>query len=71
MQPGNDHEPLVQIGSAAKEIGKVAVIATKVVGGDADGRNYGGTLRKCVSNLKVKKQAMPCDRARKDPPSAS
>lgn len=57
VQLGDEIEPLVEVRSAAKEVGKVTVLAAKVPGSDADGRDHGRTLRKSVSNLGVKKRA--------------
>ena len=47
----DDTGPLVKVGSATKEIGQVTVLATKVVGSNADGGHSSGALRKSVSNL--------------------
>lgn len=47
----DDASPLVEVGTTAEEVGKVTVVATKVVGSNADSGDCGRALRKRVSDL--------------------
>lgn len=51
---GDDVGPLVQVGSATKDVGKIGVLATKVPGSNRDNAHHSGSLRKGVSNLAVR-----------------
>lgn len=51
MEVEDDVGPFVEVGGAAKDVGKVAVLTTQVVGGDGSSSHHSGALGQCVTDL--------------------